>query len=422
MFNSTHATYGGKIYTVSELTRDIRLVLEGRYAAVCLRGEVSNLRTHSSGHCYFTLKDAEAQLSAVLFRNNGRQLRFRLQDGLSVIAAGRIGLYEARGQYQLIVEHLEPQGRGALHLAFEQLCRKLRDAGLFAAGRKRPLPMCPQRLGLITSPTGAVLRDMLHIVRRRNPHVDILFCPVSVQGENAASQLVVAIEQINQHQGAEVLILARGGGSLEDLWAFNTEEVAYAIYRSKIPVISAIGHETDVTISDFVADVRAPTPSVAAELAVPIWADLKTALYEQEKKLARTLQFHLIKQRQKVRFWASHLPPPRRCLEAANLRLDDLMSNLRTRLVASLQQRRLRWRQSCEKLETLSPLSVLARGYAIVSKGEKEHSTRTIIKTAAQVSTGDAIQIQLYLGSLQAQITHKQDTNFKNHRDASTPL
>src|SRR5437867_4026625 len=255
-------------YTVSELTLRLKAALEEAFPAVWVEGEISNLRTPGSGHSYFTLKDEGAQLSAVLFRGRGRRVRFDLEDGMQVLVFGGLDVYAARGQYQLVVEMMEPKGLGALQLAFEQLKRKLEAEGLFDEGRKRPLPHFPRTIGIVTSPTGAALRDMLHIIGRRFGGLRVLVAPVRVQGEGAAAEIVDALRNLDEVAGLDVIIVGRGGGSIEDLWAFNDERVVRAIVASKVPVISAVGHETDFTIADFVADLRAPTPSGAAELVV----------------------------------------------------------------------------------------------------------------------------------------------------------
>ena len=257
-----------KIYSVSELSQQIRNLLEKEFPDVWVVGEVSNFRAASSGHLYFTLKDESAQIRAVCFRNQARYLKFRPQDGISVIARGHLSVYETRGEYQLYIEYLEPAGLGALQLAFEQLKQKLAAEGLFDPGRKKPLPLLPRTVGVVTSPTGAVIRDILRVLRRRFRNMNVMLGPVKVQGEGAAEEIVEGIKTLNRQTGVDVIIVARGGGSLEDLWAFNEEIVARAIAASKIPIISAVGHETDFTIADFVADLRAPTPSAAAALVV----------------------------------------------------------------------------------------------------------------------------------------------------------
>ena len=280
---------GRRVLTVSELTAAIEDQLEARFGGLWVEGEISNLRVHTSGHVYFTLKDEGAQLRAVLFRSRTRRLRFEPADGLHVLAFGSLDVYPARGEYQLVCEILEPKGLGALQLAFEQLKARLAAEGLFDAARKRPLPALPRRVGLVTSPTGAAVRDFLRVITRRFAGVHVVVYPVRVQGETAAPEIVQALRDLNRLGGFDVLVLARGGGSLEDLWAFNEEIVARAIAESKIPVISAVGHETDVTIADFVADLRAPTPSAAAELVVREKAQLLAQLVSLRERLQRVV-------------------------------------------------------------------------------------------------------------------------------------
>ena len=281
------------ILTVSEVNERIKIVLEDTFFDIWVEGEISNLRTPSSGHAYLTLKDEHSQIRAVLFKMQRRYLRFDPKDGMLVIARGRISLYEPRGEYQLVVDYMEPKGVGALQIAFEQLKVRLAQAGLFDASRKRPLPVLPRCLGIITSPTGAVIRDMLQILRRRFANLHICIYPVRVQGDGAAVEIAHGIEALNRYPGIDVIIVARGGGSLEDLWAFNEEAVAQAIYASTIPVISAVGHEIDYTIADFVADVRAPTPSAAAELVIRNKSELYAELQVVTQQLQHAIRHHL---------------------------------------------------------------------------------------------------------------------------------
>src|SRR2546428_3344102 len=266
------------LYTVSALTALLRVHIESAFSDVWVEGEVSNLRIPTSGHAYFTLKDASSQIRAVLFRSVGRSQRFALQDGLQLVCRGRLTVYEPRGDYQVIVEYAEPKGVGALQLAFEQLKARLAAEGLFDQARKRPLPFLPRRIGVVTSPTGAAIRDIVQVAHKRDPGVTIVLDPVAVQGESAAGEIARAIEELNEMGGFDVLIVGRGGGSLEDLWPFNEEIVARAVAASRIPVVSAVGHEIDFTIADFVADMRAPTPSAAAELVVRDRVDLPKRL------------------------------------------------------------------------------------------------------------------------------------------------
>jgi exodeoxyribonuclease VII large subunit len=282
-----------KLYTVAELSFAVKDLLEASFPDVWVTGEVSNFRAAASGHYYFTLKDATAQLRAVCFRNQARYLRFKPQDGLSVIARGRLSVYETRGEYQLYVEYLEPAGVGALQVAFEQLKKKLAAEGLFDETRKKPLPVLPRAIGVVTSPSGAAVRDILRVIRRRFPNMDVFLYPATVQGGSAAAEIVEGIEYFNQHPIADVMIVGRGGGSLEDLWPFNEENVARAIAASKIPVISAVGHETDFTISDFVADLRAPTPSAAAELAVHRKADFHAEVENRVRHISQNIRLKI---------------------------------------------------------------------------------------------------------------------------------
>jgi exodeoxyribonuclease VII large subunit len=291
------------ILTVSELTQEIKEILEERFPEVWVEGEISNLRIPPSGHIYFTLKDDTSQIRAVLFKMQARTLRFAPEDGLHVVCRGRVSLYEKRGDYQLILESMEPKGIGALQLAFVQLKEKLEKEGLFDPARKKPIPMVPQKVGVITSPTGAVIRDMLHILNRRFENLHILLYPVRVQGEEASREIAEAVKYFNQRTDVDVIIVGRGGGSLEDLWAFNEEAVARAIYHSKIPIISAVGHETDYTISDFVADLRAPTPSAAAELVVRDKREIKNVLHY----LRGRLENEVVQMFQEYRTHLSHL-------------------------------------------------------------------------------------------------------------------
>jgi exodeoxyribonuclease VII large subunit len=393
-----------KIYTVTELTRELKALLETQYASVWLSGEVSNFRPHSSGHYYFTLKDEFSQISAVMFRGSNRFLKFQMEDGIEVMVQGHLSLYEVRGNYQIIVEYMEPKGLGALQLAFEQLKKKLEKEGLFDESRKRPLPFCPQTVGIITSPTGAVIQDMVRVLHRRHPGLHILFYPVTVQGEAAAPEIVRGLEVMNLHGKAEVLIVGRGGGSLEDLWAFNTEAVARAIHASAIPVISAVGHETDFTIADFVADLRAPTPSAAAEFAVPVVTDLLATIREHRRHLVKSMRSALEEIRGSLKFWISHLKHPKRRLEELSIHLDDLTTRLRLAMEHGLEDRGLRLFHLSKKLEVLSPLSILSRGYSIVRKLKPSGEEGAVLKDAKAASAGDLLSIRVMNGSLKAEV------------------
>jgi exodeoxyribonuclease VII large subunit len=332
------------VWKVSELTERINEILEAAFHDVWVEGEVSNNHAAQSGHLYFTLKDARSQIRCVCFRDQVRSLKFRPEDGLQVTVRGSLGVYEPRGEYQIYVSHIEPVGLGALQLAFEQLKKRLAEEGLFDEQRKKPLPVLPQRIGVITSPTGAAIRDILRVLKRRFPNVHVLLFPVKVQGESAAAEIVAALEYFNRAKAADVLIVARGGGSLEDLWSFNEEIVARAIFASQIPVITGIGHETDFTIADFAADVRAPTPSAAAEIVVRSRQEFERHIAEHFRNLVQQLRYRLSEWRHQVRDLESHRGF--RQLEALIWRrrqqVDELSSSLavglRLRLASILQR------------------------------------------------------------------------------------
>jgi exodeoxyribonuclease VII large subunit len=412
-----------KIYRVTELTRRIKAVLEGDIGAVWVEGEVSNARTYPSGHIYFTLKDEGAQLSAVMFRGVAAASKAPVKDGAKLRVYGELSVYEQRGQYQLVVRRVEDAGQGDLQRAFEQLKAKLAAEGLFEAARKRPLPALPRTIGIVTSPAGAVIRDILHVLGRRYPDRHILVAPVRVQGAGAAEEVAAALDLLNAHGGADVIIVARGGGSLEDLWAFNEEVVARAVARSAIPVISAVGHETDFTICDFVADVRAPTPSAAAEIVIRPKADLEETLVVLKRRLAHALRAqalvlrnrftqasrsyvfrepeHLLaRHRERIARAGEALP---RMLEAAwtqrRQRLDE--AGLRLGHVARLrmQDARRRLERMAEPLRTLDPRAVLARGYSMTLDRDGH-----ILTDANLVVPGAQVQAVLARGTLIATV------------------
>jgi len=362
-----------KILTVSELTRDIKEVLENIFSEVFVEGEISNLRQPASGHLYFSLKDDKSCLRCVMFRSSGVRLKFVPGDGMKVIAKGRIGVYERDGQYQLYVDSLDPKGKGALQEAFEQLKEKLSKEGLFDESRKRPLPFIPKAIGVVTSATGAVIRDILHVLDRRFPGHRVIINPVRVQGEEAKGEIALAIEEFNSLGNVDVIIVARGGGSLEDLWCFNEEIVARAIYNSKIPVISAVGHETDYTIADFVADKRAPTPSAAAEIVMPSKEELREKIESLLLALWRGL---------------SDIVPE-------NLqRIDDLVQALLRALEGRLSMEDLRLKSLFERLEGLNPLAILKRGYSVTSIAD----TGEVVFSSKSVSSGIKIRTKLAEG------------------------
>jgi exodeoxyribonuclease VII large subunit len=368
-----------KVLTVTELTRDIKEVLENVFADVLVEGEVSNLRQPASGHLYFSLKDPASSLRCVLFRGQGVRLKFSLADGMKVICAGRVGVYERDGQYQLYVATVDPQGKGALQLAFEQLKEKLAQEGLFDAAHKKEPPFLPRIIGIVTSPTGAVIRDILHVLARRFPEHHVIINPVRVQGPEAAQEVAQAIEQFNELRNVDVMILARGGGSLEDLWCFNEERVARAIYHSEIPVISAIGHETDYTIADFVADFRAPTPSAAAEIVLPAQAELKERVENLVLALKRSL----------ADFVPQHLQ-----------RTDDLTQALLRALRQKLMREDIHLKGLLSRLQTLNPLAVLKRGYSITSVLE----TGRVIFSAQELSKGARVTTRLSQGTFVSEV------------------
>lgn len=386
------------VYSVSALTAEVKAVLEDDFTAIWVEGELSNFKHHTSGHMYFSLKDAEAQIRGVMFRGHNRLLRFQPTDGLAVLVCGTVTVYERRGEYQLNVEFMEPKGVGALQLAFEQLKSKLEAEGLFAEARKRPLPLLPSKIGIITSPTGAVIRDMLTILGRRFPGLEILIHPVAVQGDGAAAEIAAALQRLGGRRDLDVLIVARGGGSIEDLWAFNEEAVARAIAASPIPVISAVGHETDVTIADFAADVRAPTPSAAAELVVARRDELRLRVDELTARALTALQHAVAIRRGQVDMLARHLSlvSPLAQLARQAERLHGLRQRLEARWTLFHTVRAERLARAAGKLESLSPLAVLRRGYSICFA----LPGRRVLKSAAEVGAGAPVVVRLGRGEL----------------------
>lgn len=360
-----------KIYSVSEITNYIKnLLLEDSFLNdLWVSGEISNFHHHSSGHMYFTLKDSSTCLGAVMFKGNNRSLKFEPGDGMKVNAHGYIGVYKPRGSYQLYVDSIEPAGIGALYLAFEQLKTKLEEEGLFAPERKRDIPLLPVKIGIVTSPTGAAIRDILSVVKRRFENVSVLIVPSLVQGEEAAEQLVRGIEYLNKRDDIDIIIISRGGGSLEDLWPFNEEVVARAIAASKIPVISGVGHETDFTIADFVADLRAPTPSAAAELAISSRMELEKDLVNLNQRLFNALEYKMANSRERLKAITSKrlFKNPAELLANKIQRVDELSRHLNWGIEKALNKSRERYSILSGKLESLSPLKTLARGYSITS-------------------------------------------------------
>jgi len=391
-----------KIYTVSDLTSEVRAVLEDSFSGIWVEGELSNFRHPSSGHMYFTLKDQESQIRVVMFRVANRQLRFQPRDGLAMLVYGALSVYEPRGEYQIVVEYMEPKGLGALQLAFEQLKERLQAEGLFDDSRKRPIPMLPGRIGVITSPTGAAIRDILQVLRRRFAGVDVLIHPVTVQGEQAAPEIVDAIRELNRRGGLDVLIVARGGGSIEDLWAFNEEVVARAIADSKIPVISAVGHEVDYTIADFVADLRAPTPSAAAELVVSKKDELAQRLDDLQARMAGAVRSRLDGLIVRVGGLERHLRllNPMERIRMQRRRLTTLWKDLTGWADGRLVVLNGELKAAAGKLDSLSPLAILGRGYSICVRLPGHE----IVKESAGLVVGDEVEVRLHRGRLHCDV------------------
>jgi len=388
---------GQKLYTVSEITREIRASLEHDFSGISLVGEISNMRKPGSGHIYLTLKDKKAQLQAVVFRNVANKIKFELKDGMEVVSFGSITVYEPRGQYQLIINKIEPKGIGALQLAFQQLKEKLEKEGLFSPSHKKNIPFIPQKIGIVTSPTGAAVKDILNIIDRRFPNIEILLCPVKVQGEGSAQEIANAIKELNQFSDIDVIIVGRGGGSLEDLWAFNEEVVARSIYDSRIPVISAVGHEIDVTIADLVADRRALTPSEAGELVVPRKDLLLDGLEKFKTRLFQSLGNKLQLSKDKLKALANSyaMRQPFDKLHRLQQRLDEIAQRLNLNITHALSTEREKLLSIAGKLESLSPLGVLKRGYTLTTKLE----SKKLLCDVKDLNEGDKIKTDFSKGS-----------------------
>jgi exodeoxyribonuclease VII large subunit len=391
-------------FTVSELNQIVKGTLETRLGAFWVVGEISNFRVPPSGHYYFTLKDDKSQISAVMFRRQGRGLSFAPEDGMEILCFGRVSLYSVRGDLQLYVEMMEPRGQGALFLAFEQLKKKLAAEGLFAQERKRSLPFLPASIGLVTSEKGAALRDMLRIIGDRFPQRRIVIRPVKVQGEQAAEEIASGIDELGRSGEVEVMIVGRGGGSLEDLWAFNEEIVARAIFNAPVPVISAVGHEIDFTIADFVADQRAPTPTAAAEMVVPRRADLAEQMATLDARLRRAIQAAVDAATEEWRGLVKRLADPGRKLRENQQRLDELSIDLLRRFQERLRLSQDRLSQVAGRLDALSPLAVLDRGYSITHKMSGEE----IVKDASVLAVGDLLRIIFARGKSLCRVEEKE--------------
>jgi exodeoxyribonuclease VII large subunit len=392
-----------KYLNVSQLNQLVRVTLEKQLDDVWVVGEISNFRIAPSGHCYFTLKDDKSQISAVMFRRQGQDLPFVPENGMEVLCSGRVSLYTARGDLQIYVESLEPRGQGALYLAFERLKKKLTQEGLFAAERKRPLPFLPETIGIVTSDTGAALHDMLRIIGDRYSDRRVIVRPVKVQGDGSAKAIAAAISDLCT-TGVEVMIVGRGGGSLEDLWAFNEEVVARAIFHCSVPVISAVGHEIDFTIADFVADHRAPTPTAAAEMVLPCKADLLAQLQLIENQLLRCMQSKLDTAQESCRRLTKRLSDPARKLREKQQRLDEVCVDLQRRMLDRLNQCKERLAHESSRLDALSPLAVLDRGYSITHKTPDE----TIVKNAGALALGDLVRITFAQGKANCRVEGKE--------------
>jgi exodeoxyribonuclease VII large subunit len=365
---------------------------------VVVRGEISNFTHHASGHLYFSLKDADSTLSCVCFRNAALRLRFKPENGAQIVAWGSIAVYEKRGQYQLMVTHAQPDGEGGLAAAFEQLKARLEAEGLFAPERKRPLPAFPRAVGLITSPTGAAVADLVSVLTRRYPLCRVVIIPTLVQGAAAVESIRSSLALANRQTDLDLLIVARGGGSLEDLWCFNDEQVARAVFGSRLPVISAVGHETDTTICDLVADLRAPTPSAAAELAVPEVRELQRRLGEAARELAGGLQEHISQRRQRLMQMVAQplWRRPQLLFEQQLQRLDEAAQTLREGWHETLRGKTVAWERCQLTLAALSPLAVLERGYAIVRKADDE----AIVRHRGDIKPGEQLRVTLHDGEV----------------------
>lgn len=387
------------VLSVSQLNRYIKMNFDAdeNLANIFISGEISNFTNHyRTGHLYFTLKDDSAAVRAVMFNSSAKRLKFMPEDGMKVIARGRVSVYEASGQYQLYVDDMQPDGVGALNLAYEQLKEKLQKEGLFSELHKKPLPPYPEKVGVITSPTGAAVRDIINVLGRRFPYAEIVFCPVLVQGDGAHLQLTNAVNLFNSERAADVIIIGRGGGSIEDLWEFNDEGLARAVYNSEIPVISAVGHETDFTICDFVADMRAPTPSAAAELAVPDANELQYALSALKNRMFLNVSSGIADRRSRLEYLTSKgaLKSPDEMLSNRSQRLDTAFSKMLSSYENRISGKKVEFISAATALSKLDPMSVLMRGFAFVSdkSGKNVFSSQSLAK-------GDKINVRFHDGS-----------------------
>ncbi len=412
-----------KVYSVSELNSYIKGLLESTIRDVWIKAEISNFKAHTSGHFYFSLKDEKSQVNAVMFRGANSKLKFRPEDGMEVMVLGRISVYEPRGNYQVYCDSMEPVGAGALQVAFEQLKAKLQSEGLFDPRKKRPIPAFPRHLAIVTSPTGAAIRDMINVLSRRFRGLPVTVVPTKVQGNEAPVEIVEAIRRAQLLKDVDVIIVGRGGGSIEDLWAFNDERVARAVAACRVPVISGVGHEVDFTICDFVADLRAPTPSAAAELVVKNTGDLVQRIQVMQRNLVVHMRRSHQMRQQTLLGFSKRLVDPKRYLQDVAIRIDDYIarlgaamgfickdrlhridkgrSHLELRMQAQLKDREKQWMKFSGVLDALSPLAVVARGYSLVKKqGE-------IVKDSSQIAKNDVLEIQFAQGSARATVIEK---------------
>lgn len=392
------------VLSVSQLNRYIKMNFDAdeNLANIFISGEISNFTNHyRTGHLYFTLKDDSAAVRAVMFNSSAKRLKFMPEDGMKVIARGRVSVYEASGQYQLYVDDMQPDGVGALNLAYEQLKEKLQKEGFFSELHKKPLPPYPEKVGVITSPTGAAVRDIINVLGRRFPYAEIVFCPVLVQGDGAHLQLIDAVNLFNSERAADVIIIGRGGGSIEDLWEFNDEGLARAVYNSEIPVISAVGHETDFTICDFVADMRAPTPSAAAELAVPDANELQYALSALKNRMFLNVSSGIADRRSRLEYLTSKgaLKSPDEMLSNRSQRLDTAFSKMLSSYENRIGGKKVEFISAATALSKLDPMSVLMRGFAFVSdkSGKNVSSSQALAK-------GDKINVRFHDGSAACEV------------------
>ncbi|HUI28190.1 MAG TPA: exodeoxyribonuclease VII large subunit [Candidatus Kryptonia bacterium] len=389
------------VLTVTQLAQRVRETLEAELDDCWVVGEISNFRVPPSGHFYFSLKDRRSQLAAVMFRSANQVLPFRPQDGMEVVVRGHVGIYEARGDLQLYVEHMEPRGQGAQQLALEQLKQRLLAEGLFASERKRPLPAFPRAVGIATAASGAAIHDLLRILRDRLPAQRVILRPVRVQGAAAPADIVAAIHDLNEVSAVEVIIVGRGGGSVEDLWAFNDERVARAIAASRAPVVSAVGHEVDMTVADLVADRRAPTPTAAAAMVVPDRRQLAESVREANDAMRAALTSRLHRERERLTALRRHVRDPRQLLVTWRLRVDELGERALRGAATTIRLARERWRGTGERLQAVSPLAVLERGYSITRRSVDD----AVVRDSASVPPGTEVRLNFARGAARATVT-----------------